>query len=252
MSEGNKVFSNNQLPPPISKAATLSSPLCSGLTVLSKPNANPFPNVAEALRDSEDCESINRMLTYIYTLDVLVWEYMETIADLCAHQHRKCKDLTRKLRSLQKEAEKLRHHHLFDSGLREEKNRAGLIDEWFATDFDKQFYGLDHEISRMKLPKPDRDLLLAVQQALSCYQALTELASEMDPLFVKAGLPAMKYAALQKEIIEAARILPEFCKGFWPGLLPSAKLSGGIIAKRVKEIDIKGVNGPISKVKMSV
>lgn len=175
----------------------------------------------------------------LYSLSALVWEYAETILDICAAQRiSDTKPLVRKIRELRSEYDKFRWSHLGKDEVHRELERALELEEVMDDNFSKLSISLFNEISKKKLTEGHRLLLIAVQQAMTVIDALFMYSAKVDKMLEESGLPYMRDCLVQTEIIQLRSLIPQFGGDCYCTDIPARKITAKLIYNTLDSIQI--------------
>lgn len=175
----------------------------------------------------------------LYGLCSLAWDYIDTILDLCAEMRLSVtKPLCRTIRGLKRDYDRFRHRHLGGKGSLQETERGMTIEETLQKDFDKLYYALYNEVSKLKLTESHRRLVIAVQQAMTVLDAVRIFSRQCDEIPPRYGLPRRRDAFLQDEVEALYPLIPQFAGDCYDPNIPARKITARIIAETVKRFKV--------------
>ena len=176
----------------------------------------------------------------LYALCNLAWEYTDTILDVCiAERISQTKPLVRAVRDLKRSYDRFRSSSLNGEYERKETERGNAIEEYLEADFDRLFYSLYNDISRMKLTEPHRRLVIAVQQAMTILDAVKIYARRCDRAIERYGTAPIEYSMVQTEVIRLWGLIPQFAGDCYSPGIQSRKITAAIIARKLDDFIIE-------------
>ena len=176
----------------------------------------------------------------VYALCSLTWDYVDTILDLCIElKVTETKPLVRKIRDLKREYDRFRGSSLSSYDMKKEAERGAQIEEYLQKDFDKLFYSLYNDVSRLKLTDGHRRLVIAVQQTMTLMDAVKIYAKDCDRVIESYGTPPIPYSIVQKEFLALYPLIPQFAGDCYTPDISARKITAGIIAQTLKECVVR-------------
>ena len=140
--------------------------------------------------DAVPADTLVEFACKIYALCSLTWDYINTILDLCIElKVAETKPLVRRIRDPKREYDRFRGSSLSSYDVKKEAERGAQIEEYLQKDFDKLFYSLYNDVSRLKLTDGHRRLVIAVQQTMTLMDAVKIYAKDCDRVIESYGTP---------------------------------------------------------------
>lgn len=190
--------------------------------------------------DSVPEELIFEWGTKLYMLMNLTWSYIDTVIDLCIQQRiPDTKPLVRRIRELRRLYDRFRHKSIDDEHESMETHNAEVFEYKFSADFDRLFNGLDMEVGRLRLKPAHRDLVIAVQQALTLMDAVKVYARQCDAEIQKLGVWTCDCCLVQAEFLQLYPLIPQFAGDCYRPDISARAVTARILANRLSSLSLK-------------
>lgn len=183
-------------------------------------------------------------------LQVLYWDYVDSICDICTRQKRaEFKRDVRTLRELKRGFEHFRCYTVPQWLKEDEDDRAFVFEDNVRKDLEKHRYALDMVIAKRTSSDDDRELLVAYGEALALQYALITYAGEMNQEIAKYWEDVPPLSLLFEETLTSISVVRRLHPA---GLLSDKDLdcvrfTGSVLAKRLKGADYLKVPKPDDK-----
>lgn len=149
--------------------------------------------------------------TALYSSCALVWDYVDTVIDICAQQRFPLKKACRRLRQLRTEYERFRASVVSDSMRRQEEEIALTIEDDMARVFRTLSAKVERDLIRIDCPEDRRPLQQAVIMADIVLKAVEKYSLKVDREVLRmSGLPPVQsHMFLQNEIVLLFGFMPQ-------------------------------------------
>lgn len=182
------------------------------------------------------------MSTRLFALMNLTWDYVDTILDLCINLRiTETKPLVRIIRNLKREYDKFRWPSMCASHEKDEENLGLEIEEKLSLDFDRLFNGVEHEVNKLDLTKDHKALVIATQQTLTLMDAVKIFARRCDKKIASYDVWICDCCMVQTEFMKLYPLIPQFAGDCYQPNLSARKLSAGIIANKLQNLELEGM-----------
>lgn len=187
-------------------------------------------------------EILADMSIRLFALMNLTWDYIDTICDLCVSLRiSETKPLVRTVRELKREYDKFRWS-VVDSDHEKKETNTGLeIEEKLSADFDRLFNGVELEVNRLKLKREHKTLVIATQQALTLMDAVKIFARRCDKKIASYDVWVCDCCMVMTEFMKLYPLIPEFAGDCYQPDLDARKLSAGIIANKLHDLELESM-----------
>lgn len=167
----------------------------------------------------------------LYSLCNLTWGYVDTILDLCVSMRlSETKQLVRTVREVKRKYDKFRARVLDRENVEKETMRGEQIEDKLDLDFQKLFYSLYNDISKLKLTDDHRRLVIAVQQAMTLLDAVKIFSKHCDKVVESyTHIPHMPDCMLEDYFKPLYYLVPQFAGDCYNPDVAGRKLTAGII-----------------------
>lgn len=207
-------------------------------SILTPPGIRERKKTIEAVPD----EVLVDMSTRLFALMNLTWDYVDTICDLCVSlKISETKPLVRKIRELKKDYDKFRWPSMGAAHERGEQMLGLEIEETLSEDFDRLFNGVEHEVNKLDLTKDHKALVIATQQALTLMDAVKIFAKRCDKKIASYDVWICDCCMVQTDFLKLYPLIPLFAGDCYQHNLSARKLSAGIIANKLQDLELKGM-----------
>ena len=188
------------------------------------------------------------MSTRLFALMNLTWDYVDTILDLCINLRiTETKPLVRIIRNLKREYDKFRWPSMCASHEKDEENLGLEIEEKLSVDFDRLFNGVEHEVNKLDLTKDHKALVIATQQTLTLMDAVKIFARRCDKKIASYDVWICDCCMVQTEFMKLYPLIPQFAGDCYQPNLSARKLSAGIIANKLQNLELEGMKKYMAK-----
>ena len=188
------------------------------------------------------------MSTRLFALMNLTWDYVDTILDLCINLRiTETKPLVRIIRNLKREYDKFRWPSMCASHEKDEENLGLEIEEKLSLDFDRLFNGVEHEVNKLDLTKDHKALVIATQQTLTLMDAVKIFARRCDKKIASYDVWICDCCMVQTEFMKLYPLIPQFAGDCYQPNLSARKLSAGIIANKLQNLELEGMKKYMAK-----
>lgn len=207
-------------------------------SIITPPGMRKRKKTIEAVPD----EVLVDMSTRLFALMNLTWDYVDTILDLCISLRiTETKPLVRKIRELKREYDKFRCPSMGTVHERGEQETGLEIEEKLSVDFDRLFNGVEHEVNKLDLNKEHKALVIATQQALTLMDAVKIYARRCDRKIASYDVWVCDCCMVQTDFMKLYPLIPQFAGDCYQPNLNARKLSAGIIANKLQELELEGM-----------
>lgn len=211
----------------------------------------PLPNYRTPLHPPEpDPKDIPadlalRMAIKLHLLAALAWDYADTVINWAgkAMNQQETKQLSRQIRQLRSDHDRLRSRTVDDETVHKEFGLAMLFENICADHLSKLRFGLCNELRKTfpDLSEKSFTLLMAVQELLTLTDAMKLYADECDVTIRTYGM--YQHSILCDQLAQLARLAPGFAgdRYFHP---EARRLTAKILLNELKRIDLFQTNEP--------
>lgn len=207
-------------------------------SILTSPGIRKHKKTIEAVPP----EVLVDMSTRLFALMNLTWDYVDTICDLCISlKISETKPLVRTIRQLKREYDRFRWPSMGAVHERGEQVMGLEIEESLSVDFDRLFNGVEHEVNKLDLVKDHKALVIATQQALTLMDAVKIYARRCDKKIASYDVWICDCCMVQTEFLKLYTLIPQFAGDCYQPNLNARKLSAGIIANKLQNLELKGM-----------
>lgn len=179
------------------------------------------------------------MAVRLYSLCALAWDYVDTILDTVVRLRiSETKPLVRKIRELRRDYDRFRNSSMGCIETEREMNNGLELEEEVSKDLELLNYSLFNDISRMKLTDEHRNLVIAVQQAMTMLDAVRIYARQCDAALESHGLPHIDCAMVQGELLALYPLIPQFAGDCYRAGIQARAVVAHNIVRRLNESTI--------------
>ena len=178
----------------------------------------------------------------LFALMNLTWDYVDTILDICISLRiTETKPLVRRIRELKREYDKFRWPCMSTTSEKDEQETGLEIEEKLSVDFDRLFNGVEHEVNKLDLTKEHKALVIATQQALTLMDAVKIYARRCDKKIASYDVWVCDCCMVQTHFMKLYLLIPQFAGDCYQPNLNARKLSAGIIANKLQDLELEGM-----------
>lgn len=130
---------------------------------------------------------------------------------------------------------------------KDEENLGLEIEEKLSLDFDRLFNGVEHEVNKLDLTKDHKALVIATQQTLTLMDAVKIFARRCDKKIASYDVWICDCCMVQTEFMKLYPLIPQFAGDCYQPNLSARKLSAGIIANKLQNLELEGMKKYMAK-----
>lgn len=187
-------------------------------------------------------EVLVEMSVRLFALMNLTWDYVDTILDICISQRiTETKPLVRVIRENRREYDRFRSCSMDAKHEKDETDLGTEIEEALSADFDRLFNGVEHEVNKLDLSEGHKTLVIATQQALTLMDAVKIYARRCDKTLESYDVWICDCCMVQTEFLKIYPLIPQFAGDCYQPNLNARKLSAGIIANKLQNLELEGM-----------
>lgn len=210
--------------------------------------ADPKPKEKQKDITQVPKQLLGRLAIKLYLLINLAWDYTDTVLSICSQMKSKeTRDVSRQIKLLRNEYFAFQSNRTDSVYMDAEAQLACNFEECVCEDFDKLFRGLTNDINKLKLPKQEHMLVLAVEQAMTIVDACKLYARYCDRRIEERDVWTADCVMIQPAFLKAAKLIPKFAEPFTAGFTsPTRQLTAQILVNRLHKCIISNtdiVNG---------
>ncbi|MDE7180064.1 MAG: hypothetical protein K2N88_02560 [Muribaculaceae bacterium] len=207
-------------------------------SIITPPDIRKRKKTIEAVPD----EVLVDMSARLFALMNLTWDYVDTILDICISLRiSETKPLVRIIRNLKREYDKFRWSCMTSTSERDEQETGLEIEEKLSVDFNRLFNGVEHEVNKLGLSKEHKMLVIATQQALTLMDAVKIYARRCDKKIASYDVWVCDCCMVQTDFMKLYPLIPQFAGDCYQPNLNARKLSAGIIANKLQDLELEGM-----------
>lgn len=195
--------------------------------------------------DALDFGILNEHGTRIHILMKLAMDYVGTVMDLAVILRRpETKKLSRQMRALIADQERY-FSRFIDKDHNGFWERMSLkFEESIGDHLDRLAMSLGNETARFGLERENRNLVIAVQQAMTLYDAISIAAERFDDELTAMGIPTTRHSIVEPIFERIMTLLPEFAGNCYRPRSEARQLTARIIARLVRNIKVRKTENP--------
>ncbi|MBD5223880.1 MAG: hypothetical protein HDS71_07535 [Bacteroidales bacterium] len=207
-------------------------------SIITPPDIRKRKKTIEAVPD----EILVDMSTRLFALMNLAWDYVDTILDICISLRiSETKPLVRRIRELKREYDKFRWPSMGKTLEKDEENLGLEIEEKLSVDFYRLFNGVEHEVNKLNLTQEHKTLVIATQQALTLMDAVKIYARRCDKKIASYDVWVCDCCMVQTDFMKLYPLIPLFAGDCYQPNINARKLSAGIIANKLQDLELAGM-----------
>lgn len=213
---------------------------------MNKPLPRNIDYVVSAPRRRSIADVPQRELTYrtvkLYIVGSLVWDYALTVLDISAQMRigGPVKKLSRAVREIHKDYERIRSLDLDEKHIRQEWQLAEMFESINRENFKRLCAGLAAELRQStSLGKEYEMLVEAVQMAMTVLDALKMFAAECD-VFIRKYYPEAPHSILPDHFRRLAVLLPEYAGDCYDRHSEARKIAAESLLDEINKMEFYG------------
>ncbi|MBD5302297.1 MAG: hypothetical protein HDS16_04790 [Bacteroides sp.] len=207
-------------------------------SIITPPDIRKRKKTIEVVPD----EILVDMSTRLFALMNLAWDYVDTILDICISLRiSETKPLVRRIRELKCDYDRFRWPCIGKTLEKDEENLGLEIEEKLSVDFYRLFNGVEHEVNKLSLTQEHKTLVIATQQALTLMDAVKIYARRCDKKIASYDVWVCDCCMVQTDFMKLYPLIPLFAGDCYQPNISARKLSAGIIANKLQDLELAGM-----------
>lgn len=180
-------------------------------------------------------------LDKLYLVGALVWDHTETVLDIAAQMRiSSCRKLSRTIRELRKNYDRIRSKDLDNAHIRREQELAEMFEEINKEVFTRLCNGLIMEIRHDTNLNNEYEILVeSVQMAMTVLDALMLYAAQCDK-FIRKYYPSAPHSILPDHFRRLAILLPEYAGDCYDRHSQTRYVTARILLNEINKIELYG------------